>query len=480
MNPIQFSATYQIIPPENQQSSIQQQYQALKGDQPLWIEQSTSVDDDLALFDTQASDRGFSALMTDEGQLTVSTNYESVEKSNNVSVLTRVLQKLGFSESLIQAVATQVMMASPKEDALLIQLQDNGEAVSQTEKRSGKNDKLKGKSTVAQQSKKSLLDYSDPNAMVDEKPLLVKSVLDGDFKTFQKLLSHPDVKVNLKDDKKQSALWHAAHRGLTDFVEALLERDDILINEVNKKFDKGAGNSSPLYTASINGRLGTAQLLIAHNEINVDIRQASGWLPLSVAVSEGHTQVVKAMLESGKFHHQLHEKTPSGRTLLDEAKSNGNKQIENLLENYGLGKPERFKTENGLTRDCLRAIETADMAAFTKAVTHPKFNPKNVVNSTFPIRYAATLGKLNMVEALLRFPSVDVNQTMPWGCSALLFAAENGHYDVVERLLKVPGININQRTTSTAALKNVTVIGAAEYNRHSEVVSLLESHGARY
>lgn len=461
-----FAATFQLNTPKSLQSDVQTQYSRLKGDQVFWTKQS----DSFALLEDHAQDK-FTVLLSDNGELTVSTDLGVQEKASNASILGTVLQELGFSVNLIQSLVKQVLVSQSPEE---LQILKAAEAELPEPK------KIVQIASEAYTPSSFLASGSNPNEKINGTPILLKAVEEGDFNMFNQLLKHSRVNINLKDASGTTALGRASEKGLTAFVQALLSREDILVNEKNEVRTNAQGKLggvTPLYQAACEGHAGLVALLLSHDDVNVDARQVNGWLPLQVAVNKGHYFSVKALLDSGKVTHQLKEKTPLGRSILEESKAKGYEDIEKLLRAYGAGKPERLITERGLSKECKIAIETGNMAAFTTAILHPKFNPRrefrNFDGKSFPLRYAATLGKLNMVEALLNLPNVDVNQTMSWGCSALLFASENGHVDVVKRLLQIPDINVNQKSNDKSILRY------ALDNGHKEVGSLLRASGAR-
>lgn len=204
---------------------------------------------------------------------------------------------------------------------------------------------------------------------------------------------------------------------------------------------------------------------------------------LKMALSYNNSEKLRKLLDSGLvLHHFMVKGYSDNPEMTQFAAKNASLKSKKILREYGITAGYKLlKREKTLTKECVDAIRDNDLKAFIEAYIHPNFDVKQKTkeikdgwdNSTFPLREAARLGRLNMVEALLNHPDVDVNQTMHWGDSALTYAAENGHYNVVARLLEEEGININQKSVKKTALQYAREKG------HTKIVDLLLSYGAK-
>ncbi|MCP4747143.1 MAG: ankyrin repeat domain-containing protein, partial [Desulfobacteraceae bacterium] len=97
------------------------------------------------------------------------------------------------------------------------------------------------------------------------------------------------------------------------------------------------------------------------------------------------------------------------------------------------------------------------------------------VNKTYKgvtlLLWAAEKGHVDVVNALLSHPDMDVNQRNDWGRTPLLVAAENGHIEAVKLLLSHLKIDVNK-----ADRWGRTALSKAVENGHIEAVKLLLSH----
>jgi ankyrin repeat protein len=93
------------------------------------------------------------------------------------------------------------------------------------------------------------------------------------------------------------------------------------------------------------------------------------------------------------------------------------------------------------------------------------------LQQTTALHEAALNGHVDVVEALLQHPDIEVNSVDCFGCTALVWAAGKGQSNVVKRLLQHPKINVNQ----PSAIMWTALTEAVDGGR-AEVVQLLLAH----
>lgn len=120
---------------------------------------------------------------------------------------------------------------------------------------------------------------------------LLQLIDDENLPAFKTLLdngANPDGNDKAPDVKP---LILAAHRGLTDFAESLLQKSaSIHVTDTI--------GMSALHWASDQDQLETVRLLLSHGA-DIEMIGADGMTPLHSAVTSGHLQMVKLLLEAG-------------------------------------------------------------------------------------------------------------------------------------------------------------------------------------
>ena len=129
----------------------------------------------------------------------------------------------------------------------------------------------------------------DPNTVApDGTPALIKALQEQSYKVAQRLLAHPQIRVESRNVRDESALMLAALRGQEDLVIDLVSKGAV----VNKK------GWSPLHYAATGGHTRIAAFLIGvHADVNAE--SDNGTTPLMMAAMYGNSATVKLLLESG-------------------------------------------------------------------------------------------------------------------------------------------------------------------------------------
>ena len=170
---------------------------------------------------------------------------------------------------------------------------------------------------------------ADPNTpYVDDEGashnLLFDSLVveNADFAT---LLIESGADIYSEDEHKVTTLLQASHRGMTDVVKALLDKNT-KEEWVNTASDE---NITPLIAASSEGHLEIANALIAA-KADVNAKDKDQTNSLMAAAARGHVDIVEALLNAGS---DVNEQNVDGHTALMFS-YNGKNQVETLWERY--------------------------------------------------------------------------------------------------------------------------------------------------
>lgn len=129
----------------------------------------------------------------------------------------------------------------------------------------------------------------DPNTVApDGTPALIKALQEQSFAVAQRLLTHPQIRVEVRNARDESALMLAALRGQENLVSTLVAKGAA----VNKS------GWTPLHYAATGGHTRIAAFLIGA-QADVNAESDNGTTPLMMASMYGNAATVKLLLESG-------------------------------------------------------------------------------------------------------------------------------------------------------------------------------------
>ena len=170
---------------------------------------------------------------------------------------------------------------------------------------------------------------SDPNTPYvdddgDSHNLLFDAIM-VENDAFALLLISKGADIKHTDEKKVTTLLQASHRGLTDVVKALLEKDSsaAYINAASEDA------ITPLIAAASEGNTDCVKLLV-DAKVDVNAKDKDGTNALMAASARGNVDVVKLLLGAGA---SVNEQNTDGHTALMFA-YNGKNQVETLWERY--------------------------------------------------------------------------------------------------------------------------------------------------
>ncbi|KAK0439044.1 ankyrin repeat-containing domain protein, partial [Desarmillaria tabescens] len=231
------------------------------------------------------------------------------------------------------------------------------------------------------------------------------------------------------DLQEENTLCIAARAGQLDIVNMLLSRDDVDVNQADKvtylDFHRHYGSFNPIsYQLAMYGNPET---------------RAISCTPLIAAASNGHEEIVKALLES-KDMKSLNMLPPSGPTALSAAVlGNHIEVVKLLLSQPGIDTSIRFKYQTPLIL-ATRKGRGDIVKIFLEREDDDPNTPGD--NGFTALHTAALSGQYGVVEMLLKSGRMDVNRTDSKGRTALYLAAYLGNAHIVKRLLDHTGIDI--------------------------------------
>jgi ankyrin repeat protein len=239
--------------------------------------------------------------------------------------------------------------------------------------------------------------------------------------------------IPLSDDGLP-ALHLASKFGQQNIVQMLLN-----ICDVNRQDREGY---TALHYAAVKGHVAIIYMLIMNNGIKIDLRSETGLTPLSLAASNGHVDVLKALLES-MVNTEAPKPVPlpkadveargvDRRTPLIQAAKGGHLEAVELLVSYGADADAR------------------DAIDFTPLAWAIKRRHKEIMNFLFELGLtwvpngvgsedillmASSRGDEVLVRKLLTAESINIEAKDLDQRTSLSWAAGNGHISVVELLL---------------------------------------------
>ena len=158
----------------------------------------------------------------------------------------------------------------------------------------------------------------------------------------------------------EETFWDAAKNGKVEEVKDILRKNPSL--NVNWK-NEGVGAYTTLFVACFHGHDSVVSILLAHPDIDPNLKNTSGNTPFLIACANGNTSCVRLLLQDQRV--MVNEPANDGCTPLREAAQQGHQDAIKLWIASGreinLGKPgDNFKTD---------AIGTAKQEKKTEVVS---------------------------------------------------------------------------------------------------------------
>ena len=250
-----------------------------------------------------------------------------------------------------------------------------------------------------------------------------------------------------------SLLHLAAYVGSVERTVALLARGS---TDTNLRGDDGY---TPLMLAAQNGHTSVVRILL-NKGADTSIKDGAGFNALILSAQNGHLSATTLLMEAGA---DLHAKNSEGHTPLHVATLNEHLEIMTALVEAGADleavtsegyTPLHISAQNGHP---VLATFLRDAGADLHAT---------IRGGIMPVHMAALNGHLETMTALAK-AGADLQATASRGITPLVLASQNGHLEVVRALVDA-GVNCDARTST-----GETALFLAAYTGHLDVVKVL-------
>ncbi|KAK4080934.1 hypothetical protein Trihar35433_2039 [Trichoderma harzianum] len=255
----------------------------------------------------------------------------------------------------------------------------------------------------------------------------------------------------------------AARYNIQGVMHAILQSDSVTAIGVDSK---DGSEMKPLAWAAKNGHKDMCRLLLDTGRVEIDTKYINNQTPLLLAAHRGHQAVVSLLLATKQVDINVEDE--AGMTPLSLAARNGDMAMVKLLlatgqidfdtKNHGNLRSLLFAAGNGHEAIVKLFLET-DHAEMFYSMNHEGYTP---------LHLAAKNGYKAIVKLLLATGQVEIDFKNDDGRTALLLAAMNGHWPVVMFLLCTGQVEINLKDNNGR-----TAFLLAAMNGHGAVVELL-------
>ncbi|OHT00554.1 hypothetical protein TRFO_07871 [Tritrichomonas foetus] len=325
----------------------------------------------------------------------------------------------------------------------------------------------------------------------------------GNVDALRVLVDCPDVDVDARTQKNQSALHFACERSLPESVQILLSSSKIDITCKIMNTDMGPlhiacqkgnyeivkmlmdviikeglqtevnslsqGNMTPLHLACIQGNSDIVKCLCQVECIDLNMKNFENFTPIQLACINHHTECVKILLEqkgidlncSVKFDFSSEKKKMA--SIEEESSKNRNNSLVKLsLTNRS---NSDFSIHNNKSPEAISLIETR----LNSVSTVHLIQEEDELTITF---YEAMINNFEIFKMLVENDSLDINKQQPGsGISVLHLCCQQGQTEFVKLLLERKDLDIN-----LMAAQSMTALHFAARAGHADIVKLLISN----
>ncbi|ETV86305.1 serine/threonine protein kinase, variant 2 [Aphanomyces astaci] len=288
----------------------------------------------------------------------------------------------------------------------------------------------------------------------------------GEGESVIALLNHSAVDATCKDVQGRSPLMRALKQGHADIALALLATQSVT-KEVNYQDKTGI---TALMVACQAGLLPVVDVMLHIPCVDITILTKSGCTALSYAATKGDARVVQALLGHPNGSDIVNKAYPSA--LFRACRLGFEDIVQLLLSRDDLDVHADINTM--IDTPLTIAAEEGHANVVAILVQRPNLFPVNQPARKLkktPLHCAATHGRVEVVQVLLRQGDVDVNAVDDKGSTAFLYAASRGSLPILQLLWQCPtlhSINFQDKGQCTA------LAWACEYH-DADVVQFLLS-----
>ncbi|KAJ5994204.1 hypothetical protein N7451_009928, partial [Penicillium sp. IBT 35674x] len=267
-------------------------------------------------------------------------------------------------------------------------------------------------------------------------------------------------------------LEYPAQNGWTK-INAAADHDHLEIQKEPIQADNTdattSSNMTSLYWATRDGHSEIVKLLLERGP-NLNVQDKNGWTPINAASTSGHLDIVKQLLVKGA---DITITDKGGWTPLNSAAESGHLGIVNLLLDYGAD--VEAKNTAGMT--ALYSAACSGHPEVVKALLAKGADytvPNN--HGWTPINVASSNGHTEVVRLLLsQDPLPSLTEVNAIGWTPLNAASDIGHVEIVRMLLEKGA----ESTLDMESKDHTTPLYYAAFNGHTEVLRLLIEYGAK-
>ena len=281
-----------------------------------------------------------------------------------------------------------------------------------------------------------------------------------------KFIKDNDFDFNQQNNEGEILLTDAAFRthASKELIQALLDKGAD-VNGVNKH------KKTALILAASRRKKTVVDLLLKKSPKMIDNQDADGNTALIYAAVLGFPDIVDSLLKAGA---KKDIRNKDGKTALDWATINKNREIINLLDLETAAKQKTEKATEALFTKLYEAIYGTGVLQYQVAILANDADV-NALNSTgkTPLTLLADSDRTDIVEVLLD-KKADINLPDKNGDTPLIVAVKNGKVAMVKFLLdRRADVNKRDANGNTALMKAVSVGENKE-----EIIKLLLEKGA--
>lgn len=260
------------------------------------------------------------------------------------------------------------------------------------------------------------------------------------------LQDDPSIDINAQETNGRAALHYATREGQVEVVKALLARNEIKVNSQDEK------NFTALHFAAQFGRQQITALLLQHEDIDTSIEDDWGLTARQRAQIKGHVDIVQ-LFDSRDSNNPKVPATPDAPEVPDTSPA---------------------------PRSLLAALEHGDpqtniMAIINNNRNSITINAQDKNSGNTALHYAAQLGYVQVVDALLTYDTIKVSLTNKVKDTPLHIAAQFGQAQVTAQLLASAGnqlINLkndNGRSALYQAVWHNKLAAVRELLKHNDI-----------
>ena len=240
--------------------------------------------------------------------------------------------------------------------------------------------------------------------------------------------------------QKEYYLNFAAYFGVSELAIYLLRFFDK--DSINFEHESG---TFPLLLAAQEGHTEVVKELINAESIEVNKEnKTNGAFPLLMAAQNGHTEVVKELINAAGIEVNKENKISGTFPLLLAAQNGHTEVVKELINAAGIEVSNENKTTG--TFPLLQAAQNGHIEVVKELINAAGIdvNKEDHTDGVFPLLMAAQEGHTEVVKELISADGIDVNKAHENGGFPLLQAAQSGHTDVVKELINAAGIDVNK------------------------------------